>query len=111
MPRAQGRDPVVATAMAPYQFEALQDHLLEVSASGDWDSVDRLIRTQESYADLPRDIGAVGLVRDLTETVNGAVARLVDLGLLRERTGRSHGRLFEAPVVIEILTARQLTTP
>ncbi|WP_212719281.1 Fic family protein [Blastococcus sp. CCUG 61487] len=191
--RAARRDPVVAAAMAHYQFEALhpfndgngrigrllvvlqliqdaaledpllsispwfeqrrreyQDRLLEVSASGDWDGwirffaegiensaldtairVDRLLRVQEGYAQTLRDEGAVGLVRDLAEsliaypyidvsrtaarldstfqTVNKAVARLVGLGILRERTGRPYGRLFEAPAVVEVLTARQLT--
>jgi Fic family protein len=190
--RAIRRDPVVAAAMAHYQFEALhpfndgngrigrllvvlqliqdralddpllsispwfeqrrrsyQDHLLEVSATGDWDGwvrffaegievsavdtairVDRLLRVQEHYANTLRDAGAAGLIRDVAEsliaypyidvprtakrldstfqTVNKAVSRLVSLGILRERTGRSHGRLFEAPAVVDILTARQL---
>ena len=190
--RSQGRDPVVAAAMAHYQFEALhpfndgngrigrllvvlqliqdkaledpllsispwfeqrrrayQDRLLEVSTSGDWDGwvrffaegiensaldtavrVDRLLRVQEGYANTLRDINASGLIRDLAEsliaypyidvprtaarlnstfqTVNKAVAKLVDLGILRERTGRSYGRLFEAPAVVQVLTARQL---
>jgi Fic family protein len=190
--RATRRDPVVAAAMAHYQFEALhpfndgngrigrllvvlqliqdgaledpllsispwfeqrrrdyQDRLFEVSATGDWDSwvrffaegiefsaldtavrVDRLLRVQEDYANTLRDVGATGLIRDLAEsliaypfidvsrtavrlgssfqTVNKAVARLVSLGILRERTGRTYGRQFEAPAVLEILTARQL---
>lgn len=193
--RKRNRDPVVAAAMAHYQFEALhpfndgngrigrllvvlqliqdgaledpllsispwfeqrrrdyQDRLLEVSASGDWDGwvrffaegietsaldtavrVDRLLRVQEDYAGRLRDVGATGLIRDVAEsliaypyidvprtaarlestfqTVNKAVARLVDLGILRERTGRSYGRLFEAPAVVEVLTARQLSAP
>ena len=191
--RGAGRDPVVAAAMAHYQFEALhpfndgngrigrllvvlhliqdgaledpllsispwfeqrrrdyQDRLLEVSASGDWDGwvrffaegieasaldtavrVDRLLRVQEHYATVLREAGASGLIRDLAEsliaypyidvsrtasrldstfpTVNKAVARLVSLGILRERTGRSYGRLFEAPAVVRVLTARTLT--
>lgn len=193
--RKRNRDPVVAAAMAHYQFEALhpfndgngrigrllvvlqliqdgaledpllsispwfeqrrrdyQDRLLEVSASGDWDGwvrffaegiensaldtavrVDRLLRVQEDYAARLREVGATGLIRDVAEsliaypyidvsrtsarlgstfqTVNKAVARLVDLGILRERTGRSYGRLFEAPAVVEVLTARQLPAP
>lgn len=192
--RKAGRDPVVAAAMAHYQFESLhpfndgngrigrllvvlqliqdqaledpllsispwfeqrrrdyQDHLLEVSASGDWDSwirffaegiensaldtasrVDRLLHVQEDYANTLRDAGAAGLIRDIAasliaypyievsrtaarfespfQTVNRAVARLVSLGILRERTGRSYGRLFEAPAVVEVLTARQLSS-
>jgi Fic family protein len=188
--RAAGRDPVVAAAMAHYQFEALhpfndgngrigrllvvlhliqdgaledpllsispwfeqrrrqyQDRLLEVSAAGDWDGwvrffaegieasaldtavrVDRLLAVQERYASLLKEAGASGLIRDLAEsliaypyvdvsrtatrlhstfpTVNKAVAKLVSLAILRERTGRSYGRLFEAPAVIEVLTAR-----
>lgn len=190
--RSARRDPVVAAAMAHYQFEALhpfndgngrigrllvvlqliqdealedpllsispwfeqrrrnyQDRLFEVSATGDWDGwirffaegiefsaldtavrVDRLLRVQEAYATTLRDVGASGLIRDLAEsliaypfidvsrtanrlgstfqTVNKAVSRLVDLGILRERTGRTYGRQFEAPAVLEILTARQL---
>ena len=191
--RSAGRDPVVAAAMAHYQFEALhpfndgngrigrllvvlnliqdgaledpllsispwfeqrrrdyQDRLLEVSASGDWDGwvrffaegieasaldtavrVDRLLGVQEHYAAVLREAGASGLIRDLAEsliaypyvdvsrtavrldstfpTVNKAVARLVSLGILRERTGRTYGRLFEAPAVVEVLTARTVT--
>ncbi|SNR82291.1 Fic family protein [Blastococcus mobilis] len=193
--RRRNRDPVVAAAMAHYQFEALhpfndgngrigrllvvlqliqdgaledpllsispwfeqrrrdyQDRLLEVSASGDWDGwvrffaegietsaldtavrVDRLLRVQEDYAGRLRHVGATGLIRDLAksliaypyidvsrtaarlgstfQTVNKAVARLVDLGILRERTGRSYGRLFEAAAVVEVMTARQLPAP
>ena len=191
--RAAGRDPVVAAAMAHYQFEALhpfndgngrigrllvvlhliqdgaledpllsispwfeqrrrdyQDRLLEVSATGDWDGwvrffaegieasaldtalrVDRLLEVQERYAGILRDASAAGLIRDLAEsliaypyidvsrtaarlnstfpTVNKSVARLVALGILRERTGRTYGRLFEAPDVVEVLTARMAT--
>ena len=187
---ASGRDPVVAAAMAHYQFEALhpfndgngrigrllvvlhliqdhaledpllsispwfeqrrrsyQDRLLEVSATGDWDGwirffaegieasaldtalrVDRLLAVQERYAGILREAGAAGVIRDLAEsliaypyvdvsrtasrldstfpTVNKAVARLVSLGILRERTGRTYGRVFEAPAVVEVLTAR-----
>lgn len=36
--------------------------------------------------------------------VNKAIAKLVELGILREVTGRSYGRMFEAPRVVEILT-------
>ena len=83
------------------------------------------------YASVLREAGASGLIRDLAEsliaypyvdvsrtaarldstfpTVNEAVARLVSLGILRERTGRSHGRLFEAPAVVGVLTARTVT--
>ena len=192
--RAAGRDPVVAAAMAHYQFEALhpfndgngrigrllvvlqliqdgaledpllsispwfeqrrrdyQDRLLEVSATGDWDGwvrffaegieasaldtalrVDQLLKVQEFYVETLRQVGASGLIRDLAQsliaypyvdvsrtairlessfqTVNKAVARLVDLGILRERTGRSYGRLFEAPAVVQVLTAREVRT-
>lgn len=190
--RQRGRDPVVAAAMAHYQFESLhpfndgngrigrllvvlqliqdqaledpllsispwfeqrrrdyQDRLLEVSVTGDWDSwvrffaegiensaldtasrVDRLLHVQEDYANILRDAGAAGLIRDIAasliaypyievsrtaarfdspfQTVNRAVAKLVSLGILRERTGRSYGRLFEAPAVVQVLVARQL---
>jgi Fic family protein len=193
--RRFGRDPVVAAAMAHYQFEALhpfndgngrigrllvvlhlmqagaledpllsispwfeqrrrdyQDRLLEVSATGDWDGwirffaegieasaldtaarVDRLLRIQEEYANTLREAGASGLIRDLAEsliafpyvdvsrtaerlnssypTVNKAVARLVELGILRERTGRSYGRVFEAHAVVAVLTAREVAAP
>lgn len=193
--RRVGRDPVVAAAMAHYQFEALhpfndgngrigrllvvlhlmqagaledpllsispwfeqrrrdyQDRLLEVSATGDWDGwirffaegieasaldtaarVDRLLRIQEDYANTLREAGASGLIRDLAEsliafpyvdvsrtaarlnssypTVNKAVARLVELRVLRERTGRSYGRVFEAHAVVAVLTARDVAPP
>jgi Fic family protein len=126
-----------------------QDRLLEVSVTGDWDSwvrffaegiensaldtasrVDRLLHVQEDYANILRDAGAAGLIRDIAasliaypyievsrtaarfdspfQTVNRAVAKLVSLGILRERTGRSYGRLFEAPAVVQVLVARQL---
>ena len=39
----------------------------------------------------------------------GATTLIVSLGILRERTGRSYGRLFEAPDVVEVLTARRVT--
>jgi Fic family protein len=39
------------------------------------------------------------------EAANSAVARLVAEGILREMTGRSYGRLFTAPRVVDVLTA------
>ncbi|WNV76351.1 Fic/DOC family N-terminal domain-containing protein [Geodermatophilus sp. DSM 44513] len=103
---------------------------IEFSALDTAVRVDRLLRVQEAYAHRLRDVGASGLIRDLAEsliaypyidvsrtatrlnstfqTVNKAVARLVRLGILRERTGRSYGRLFEAPGVLEVLTAREV---
>ena len=104
---------------------------IEASALDTAVRVDRLLGVRERYASVLRDAGASGLIRDLAEsliaypyvdvsrtatrldstfpTVNKAVARLVSLGILRERTGRSYGRLFEAPAVVEVLTARTVT--
>lgn len=181
------RDPVVAAAMAHYQFEALhpfndgngrlgrllvvvqliqdgalsdpllsvspwlearrtqyQDRLFAVSADGDWDGwvkffasgleasaidtaqrVDELLDVQADYARRLRDAGATGIVRDIADSLVGypfvtisavkertgktfqgvstAVNRLVDLQILRERTGRSHNRVFEAVDVMRVL--------
>jgi len=38
-----------------------------------------------------------------TQAANGAVARLVELGVLDEVTGRSYNRVFQAPAVFDIL--------
>jgi len=103
---------------------------IEASALDTTIRVDMLLRQQAEYAAVLRDAGATGLIRDLAEsliaypyidvsrtaerlgstyqTVNKAVSRLTELGVLRERTGRSYGRLFEASAVVRVLTARQL---
>ncbi len=43
------------------------------------------------------------------QAANTAIARLVDLGILREVTGRTYGRLFICPRVVEIIRARDAT--
>jgi Fic family protein len=40
------------------------------------------------------------------EAARNAIARLVDLGVLRERTGRSYARVYEAAEVSRILRRR-----
>lgn len=40
------------------------------------------------------------------QAASNAVARLVDLEILRERTGRSYGRVFEAVEVTSVLRGR-----
>ncbi|HEX4902424.1 MAG TPA: helix-turn-helix domain-containing protein [Acidimicrobiales bacterium] len=37
------------------------------------------------------------------QAANSAVARLTDLGVLEEVTGRSYNRVFQAPAVLDIL--------
>ena len=181
------RDPVVATALAHYQFETLhpfhdgngrigrlmvvlqlmqdgvlndpllsispwfeahrseyQERLAEVSAQGDWDGwvgffatglqasaadtierIDALLDVQQRHLTLVRESGATGLVRDLVESLiaypyvpvsalagrtgrsfqeaNNAVRKLAELGILTERTGRTHGRVFEARDIVAAL--------
>lgn len=120
-----------------------QDHLAEVSATGDWDSwieffasglaasatdtVERaaeLFDLQQSYQQQVRQGGGRGLILDIAElligspyvsvrqlceltgktfpAVNTAVKRLVDLGILREVTGRSYGRIYRASEAMRI---------
>lgn len=182
------RDPVVAAALAHYQFEALhpfhdgngrigrllvvlqlmqdgvlndsllsvspwfearrsdyQERLALVSAVGDWDGwvgffaagleasaidtaerIDALLDVQERHLTLLRDAGVTGLAREVAESLiaypyatvstlaertgksfqaaNNAVRKLVELGVLTERTGRTHGRVFEASGVVAALT-------
>ncbi|MGH3943078.1 MAG: MarR family transcriptional regulator [Pseudonocardiaceae bacterium] len=38
------------------------------------------------------------------QAANNAVRKFVDLGVLTERTGRTHGRVFEASGVVAALT-------
>lgn len=186
------RDPVVATALAHYQFETLhpfhdgngrigrlmvvlqlmqdgvlndpllsispwfeahrseyQERLAAVSAQGDWDGwvgffaaglqasaadtverIDALLDVQQRHLTLVRESGATGLVRDFAESLiaypyvtvstlagrtgrsfqaaNNAVRKLVELGILTERTGRTHGRVFEARDIVAVLTSPAL---
>jgi Fic family protein len=100
---------------------------LEASAIDTAHRVDRLLAVQGDYLQRVRAAGVAGLARDITETLiaypyltvravaertgktfqaaNTAVSRLVELGVLTERTGRSQGRLFEASAVVDVLTA------
>ncbi|MCA1703895.1 MAG: Fic family protein, partial [Actinobacteria bacterium] len=76
------------------------------------------------------EAGATGLVRDLAESLiaypyvtvsalagrtgksfqaaNTAVRKLVELRILTERTGRTHGRSFEAQDIVAVLTSPTL---
>lgn len=98
---------------------------IEASAADTARRVDDLLNVQAAYARQLREAGATGVVRDIAESLVGypfvtistltdrtgrtfqavstAVNRLVDLGILRERTGRSHNRVFEAVDVVRVL--------
>lgn len=89
--------------------------------------VDRLLDIQDTYLTQLRQAGVSGLARDVAERLvaypfvtvsaiaeahgksfqaaNHVVRRLVELDILTESTGRSHGRMFAAPAVIAALTA------
>jgi Fic family protein len=91
------------------------------------EKVSRLLAYQESTVRTARDHGLRGLALDLVENLIGrpvltistvagihtvtwpaaatAVARLVDLNILRETTGGNYGRVFAADEVIRILEA------
>ncbi len=101
---------------------------IEASAVDTAQRVDELLDVAEAYASRLRGAGATGLVRDVADmligypyvsiaavsrridkpfqTASNAVMKLVDLGILRERTGRRQGRVFEAADVVAILTRR-----
>lgn len=89
--------------------------------------VDLLLDVQEINQAVLRNKGISGLARDVVEhlvaspfvtvsaiaethgksfqAANAAVRRLEEVGILQERTGRSHGRMFAAPLVLAALTA------
>lgn len=99
---------------------------LEASATDTARRVDALLDVQERHLARVRDAGLTGLARDVAEsliaypyvtvsavaqrtgkvfqTTNNAVRKLVELGLLVECTGRTHGRVFEAREVVAALT-------
>jgi Fic family protein len=91
--------------------------------------VDGLLKLQEEYVARLRAAGMTGgLVRDIADrliggpfvtaravqdstgksaqAVNAAIARLADLGILQERSGRAYGRVFEAVEVAKVLRGR-----
>ncbi|MEJ5914490.1 Fic family protein [Pseudokineococcus sp. 1T1Z-3] len=184
------RDPVVAAAMAHYQFETLhpfndgngrlgrllvvlqllrqgvidepllsvspwfeqrrpkyQEHLAEVSATGDWDAwvsffatgleasatdtaqrVHDLLAVEQEYLHRVADAGLSGAVETIVrgliaapyvrvarlseaigrtyQATNTAVARLVELDVLRETPRGGRGRVFVATAVVEVLLRR-----
>jgi Fic family protein len=120
------------------------DHLLEVSASGNFDpwvsffaeavkaraevaseTISRLLTIRQDFLDLMHATGCLGsivhLVGDLIgfpildvataqmltkvsyQSANTAVARLVELGVLTEVTGRSYGRVFRCERVFQAI--------
>jgi Fic family protein len=84
--------------------------------------IDELIKIRQSMIDLLRAEGAKGVVLDIVEDLigypiitpsqaaslhnvtyppaNAAIQRLVRLGLLREMTGRSYGRVYACKAVM-----------
>lgn len=98
---------------------------IEAAATDTTSRVSQILRVQESFQQRLRDANAKGIVRDVAEglttspyiTIAGvaastgksfqaasnAVTRLVELGILSERTGRSHHRLFAATEVVDVL--------
>jgi Fic family protein len=92
-------------------------------------TVDALLELQASYIDRLKRAGLTGgLVRDIVDrligspfvtvrsvsgetgrtpqAVSNAITKLIELGVLHERTGRSYGRIFEAAEVTAILQRR-----
>jgi Fic family protein len=167
--RPADRDPVVAAAMAHYQFETLhpfndgngrigrllvvvqlmsdgaltdsllsispwfearrtdyQDHLAEVSASGDWDSwirffaqglaasaidtvqrVDALLELQRRYAKTVREAGGRGLIAEVVDLLIGRP--FVSIRQVSDLTGKTHpavstafGRLIDLGILTEV---------
>jgi Fic family protein len=161
------RDPIVAAAMAHYQFETLhpfndgngrigrlmivvefildgltsepllsvspwfearrsayQEHLAEVSASGQWDEwvsffaegveasatdvaqrVDRMLAVQSRYVALLQEAGARGLVRDIVDTLIGD--QVITVSMMTSRFGRTPtatGSAIQKLVELGILT-------
>lgn len=119
--------------LAAVSAEGEWDGWIEFFARGLHDSaldtahrVEELLQVQQRYLDRVRAADVTGAPRDVAEllvaypyvtvrdvatrhersfqTANKAVARLVDLGILRERTGRNYGRVFEASEVVRVLT-------
>lgn len=88
--------------------------------------IDKLITIRQSMIDLLRAEGAKGVVLDIVEDLigypiitpsqaailhnvtyppaNAAIQRLVGLGLLREMTGRSYGRVYACEAVMRAVT-------
>lgn len=124
-----------------------QEHLAEVSATGDWDAwvhffatgleasaldtarrVHDLLDVEQDYLRRVSDAGLSGLAETIArglvaapfvrvarlseatgrtyQATNTAVARLVELGVLRESPGQGRGRRFVADAVVEVLTGR-----
>jgi Fic family protein len=99
---------------------------LYASATDTAQRVHALLDIQADYLERLRTTGTTGIVRDIAESLiaypyvtvsaisehtgktfqaaNNAVRKLVQLGILRERTGRKQWRFFEANEVVAILT-------
>lgn len=99
---------------------------LQASATDTVERIDALLDVQQRHLALVREAGATGLVRELAESLiaypyvtvsalaqrtgrsfqaaNTAVRKLVELGILTERTGRTHGRVFAAQDIVAVLT-------
>jgi len=100
---------------------------LRASATDTAQRVHSLLDVQADYLGRLRAAGTIGIARDVAESLigypfvtvsaiaqrtgktfqaaNNAVRKLVELGILRERTGRTQWRLFEAKDVVAVLTA------
>lgn len=98
---------------------------IEAAATDTTSRVSLILKVQESFQQRLREANAKGIVRDIAEglttspyvTIAGvaartgksfqaasnAVTRLVELGILSERTGKSHHRLFAATEVVDVL--------
>ncbi|HEX2297233.1 MAG TPA: Fic family protein [Pseudonocardiaceae bacterium] len=103
---------------------------LHASAADTIERIDALLDVQLHHRTLVQESGSTGMVRDLAESLiaypnitvsalaqrtgrsfqaaNTAVRKLVELGILTERTGRSHGRVFEARDIVAVLTSPAL---
>jgi len=93
--------------------------------------IDMLLDTQEAFHERVRSARLTGVIRDIVDALMGtpyvtisslaesvgktyqatsnAVARLVELGILEEATGRNQYRVYRAPDVLNVLTSTTLT--
>lgn len=102
-------------------------HGVAASATDTVERIDALLKLQRSYQETIRAMGGRGVISEVADlliglpwvsisqlarktgrtfpAVNTAVERLVGLGILEEATGRTYGRLFVAPAVMQIYSA------